>query len=212
MIPEKAAPGRRLMPRKREAIVRGARVVFARAGYSRASVETIAAEAGVSTRTIYNHFENKEQLFSTVLLESASQVADAFVERVDRTCDGVDVERDLVAIGHAVTMQSRDFPDHFEVVRQIGAEIGHFPPAVLDAWQDAGPLRVRREIARRLEGFAARGLLDVPDPMRAALHLVALATAEITNRSYVMVPLTPSQTTDTIRTGVRAFLHGYARQ
>lgn len=210
MIPSEAMPARRLMPRKRDAIVRGARFVFGRDGYSRASVEAIAAEAGVSTRTIYNHFESKEQLFTTVLLESAGQVADAFVERVGATCDGVDVERDLVSIGQAVVAQSRDFPDHFAMVRQISPEAGHFPPAVLDAWQHAGPLRVRGEIASRLETFASAGLLDIPDPMRAALHFVALVNAEAQNRSFVMLPLTPTQTTDTIRAAIHAFLRGYA--
>jgi AcrR family transcriptional regulator len=200
------------MPRKREAIVRGARLVFAREGYSRASVEMIAAEAGVSTRTMYNHFQSKEQLFSTVLLESATEVAEAFEERVARTCGGVDLERDLIAMGQAYAGQSMDFPDHFAVVRQIGVEAGHFPAAMLGAWQDAGPLRVRRELATRLERFAAQGRLDVPEPMRGALHFIALVTAEITNRPYPLVPLSPSHASDTIRAAVRAFLEGYARR
>ncbi|MFD2415452.1 TetR family transcriptional regulator [Amycolatopsis pigmentata] len=47
-------------------------------------IEVIAAEAEVSTRTIYNHFENKEQLFSTVLTERATQVADARDALIDK--------------------------------------------------------------------------------------------------------------------------------
>ena len=49
------------------AIMRAARAVFARDGYSRASIDVIAAAADVSTRTIYNHFASKEQLAVEVL-------------------------------------------------------------------------------------------------------------------------------------------------
>ena len=52
-----------------------------RLGYTRASIDAIAAAAEVSTRTIYKHFANKEELFATVLEASATEVADAFVER-----------------------------------------------------------------------------------------------------------------------------------
>ncbi|MEV5986378.1 helix-turn-helix domain-containing protein [Streptomyces sp. NPDC052051] len=51
------------MPEKRRSIAQAARAVFGREGYSRASVDANAVEAGVSKRTIYNHFTDKEQLF-----------------------------------------------------------------------------------------------------------------------------------------------------
>src|SRR4029453_19082308 len=52
---------------KRNAIVGAAKRVFLRHGYTDASVDAIAAEAGVSKQTIYNHFGDKEQLFRTVI-------------------------------------------------------------------------------------------------------------------------------------------------
>ena len=55
---------------KRRAIIDGALAVFARDGYTRASIDAISAEAGVSTRTVYNHFTDKaagkEWLYSGV--------------------------------------------------------------------------------------------------------------------------------------------------
>lgn len=64
----------------------GALTVFARDGYMRASVDAIAAEAGVSTRTIYNHFQDKAQLFQTVIQESATRVAEAQIAIIADTC------------------------------------------------------------------------------------------------------------------------------
>jgi AcrR family transcriptional regulator len=190
---------------KRLAVTRAARVVFGRDGYARSSIDAIAGEAGVSTRTIYNHFESKEQLFNTVLTESATQVADAFIERVSAFADD-----DLGALGHAVAGQALSFPEHFAMVRQITAEGAHFPRAVLEAWRQVGPLRVENEVARRL---AANTTLQVGDANRAARHFIAVTTAEITSGSFFRTaPLTEAQVAEIIAAGVEAFLNGYTNR
>src|ERR1700761_6150082 len=48
--------------RKRQAIVSAARKAFVRDGFE-AGMDLIAAEAGVSKVTVYNHFGSKEALF-----------------------------------------------------------------------------------------------------------------------------------------------------
>lgn len=188
---------------KRVAVTRAARIVFGRDGYARASIDAIAAEAAVSTRTIYNHFEGKEQLFTAVLTESATQVADAFIARVSAFAD-----EDLEALALALAGQALQFPEHFAMVRQITAEAGHFPRATLDAWREAGPLRVENEVARRL---AANPSLQVASPARAARHFIAVTTAEITSgASFRTRALTEAEVAEIIAAGVEAFLHGYA--
>jgi len=59
----------RLTDRKREAIVRAAVEEFRTAGYEATSMDRIAAVAGVSKRTVYNHFPSKEELFALILEE-----------------------------------------------------------------------------------------------------------------------------------------------
>ena len=56
--------------RKHHAIAGAALVLFARDGYERTSVDAIAAEAGVSKRTVYSHYGDKENLFLLVLRET----------------------------------------------------------------------------------------------------------------------------------------------
>lgn len=53
--------------RKRESILNGAIQVFTEVGYDHASMDKIADTAGVSKRTVYNHFLNKEALFQAVV-------------------------------------------------------------------------------------------------------------------------------------------------
>ncbi|MEV7778919.1 TetR/AcrR family transcriptional regulator [Kitasatospora sp. NPDC088351] len=203
---------RRGLAEKRQAITRAARTVFGRDGYTRAGIDAIAAEAGVSTRTIYNHFAGKELLFQTVVQESAGQVRDAHLEVIGRTLAKVtDLEADFTALGLAWVSALTEFADHFALVRQINAEAGHLPKALLDAWQQTGPRRAMAELGSRFGELAAQGLLDAPDPARAAQHFVLLTGTEVTQRSYWGAhPLTGQETTEIITAGVQAFLRAYA--
>ncbi|WP_326600395.1 TetR/AcrR family transcriptional regulator [Streptomyces sp. NBC_01803] len=195
---------------KRRAILAGALTVFARDGYTRAGVDAIAAEAGVSTRTIYNHFTDKAELFRSVIQESATRAADAQIEIIDRHLRKVmELEADLVAFGLDWAAQSTaGHAEHFSLTRQINAERGHIPRSAIDAWQEIGPLRVRRVLADRLRVLIGRGLLRDGDPERAALHLMRLVS--VTNPSYPGAT-TPGddEITEAVEAGVRAFLHGY---
>lgn len=58
---------RRLTDKKKEAIVQAAVQEFRRLGYDATSMDAIAASAGVSKRTVYNHFPGKEDLFAAIL-------------------------------------------------------------------------------------------------------------------------------------------------
>ncbi|WP_306326286.1 TetR/AcrR family transcriptional regulator, partial [Streptomyces venezuelae] len=62
----KPAPTGPRAARKRQAIVRAARDLFLREGFG-VGMDAIAAEAGVSKVTVYNHFGSKEALFTAVV-------------------------------------------------------------------------------------------------------------------------------------------------
>ena len=63
----KERPPKRLTDRKREDIVRAAVEEFRTAGFEATSMDRIAQAAGVSKRTVYNHFPSKEALFALML-------------------------------------------------------------------------------------------------------------------------------------------------
>ena len=62
-----AAPGSRVDVRSR--VLSAAHEEFGSAGVGGATIQAIAAKAGVSPMTIYNHFEDKEGLVTALLLE-----------------------------------------------------------------------------------------------------------------------------------------------
>ncbi len=188
----------------------GGLTVFARDGYSRGSIDVIAAEAQVSSRTIYNHFQDKAGLFRAVIQDSATRVAAAQLEIVDRYLRKVtDLEADLVEFGIAWRTPMPDYAEHSSLVRQVNAEAGHIPQESIDAWQETGPLAVRRALADRLAALAEDGLLRIGDPMLAALHFSLLISGA--NPSYLGARMTSEEIAEAVTTGVHAFLHGYGR-
>ena len=57
----------KLTDRKRQAIVDAAIAEFRASGFESTSMDKIAATAGVSKRTVYNHFPSKDELFAQIL-------------------------------------------------------------------------------------------------------------------------------------------------
>jgi AcrR family transcriptional regulator len=201
-------------PDKRRAMLRGGLVVFARDGYTRGGIEAIAEQANVSTRTIYNHFGDKARLFEAVIQASATEVAEAQIRLIHQYLHRVgDIEADLTEFAIVWATPMAEFADHFAMVRQVHAEIGHLPDSVVQAWQEAGPRRVNAELAGKFAELAERGLLRLDDPLRAATHFSLLATGEVRSRTYRGALAIPAEEIAVSATaGVRAFLRGYGAQ
>ncbi|WPO72834.1 TetR/AcrR family transcriptional regulator [Streptomyces sp. KN37] len=206
-------PPRKGTVEKRRAITSGARTVFGREGYTRASIDAIAAEAGASTRTIYNHFGDKEGLFRAVLLESAESVTAATEALFERHLRKVrDVEEDLLDFAREWVGQSEAHPGHFSVVRQIIPEGRRLPADVLEEWQRIGPQASQDALARWLLELGRQGLLavDETNARKAARHLALMVGGGVTAESYFgALPLAEAEVEEIVRDGVGIFLRLY---
>ncbi|MGW6445747.1 TetR/AcrR family transcriptional regulator [Lentzea sp. NPDC055074] len=202
---------RRGMPEKRAAITKAARVLFGREGYSRASLDAIAVEAGVSKRTIYNHFTDKDELFQSVAIEGAQQVTDAIAAILERHLRKiVDLREDLTAFGMERAAAVNEFPDHFALVRTIEAEVSWIPPAVLEVWREVGPLSSHLKLAPYLRRIAERGLLVLDDAEQAANHFNLLTITDVNQRTfYGALPLPEAEVAAIVSSGVHTFLRLY---
>src|SRR5690349_4791847 len=56
--------------RTRAAVVEAARELFLRKGYASTTMEEIAAAAGLTKRTLYNNYPDKETLFRQIVTET----------------------------------------------------------------------------------------------------------------------------------------------
>ena len=194
--------------RKHDAIAAAALVLFARDGYERTSVDAIAAEAGVSKRTIYSHYGDKESLFLLVLRETYDSMRDRVREIVDRNLRDVeDVRSALTACIREIVRTITRAPERATLVRLVISEAPHFP-AILDLWHNRGIVPL---IAEPLARLAAAGRLDTDGPAQAADHLYALTFGQVNNKSMMgTVQLTDAEADRIITSGIAVFMRAYA--
>ena len=78
-----------LMEFRHEEILEAARKVFARRGYSEASVEDIAREAGIAKGTLYLYYDSKQEIYWEALKRGLGALCDAIEKRVsaERSCE-----------------------------------------------------------------------------------------------------------------------------
>ncbi|GIG71233.1 TetR/AcrR family transcriptional regulator [Phytomonospora endophytica] len=202
-------------PGKRGDIMRGALAVFARDGYTRASIDAISAEAGVSTRTIYNHFQDKAALFVAVVRASTEGVAEAQTAIITRHPLGGgdlgDLEAALAALAADLAApMSGDHAEHFALVRQLDAESGHVPEEAVETWRESGPDRVQGLLAERFAGLMRDGRMraEGADAGLAASHFLLLVRGALPFQ-HGLGRRGEDEVEVAVRAGVRAFLWGY---
>lgn len=172
---------------KRTQILNGAAAVFAADGYEGASMAHIAAAAGVSKGTLYNHFDSKAALFTAYVGEMCDQYLARVFDGADHDGDPSDV---LEAIGkRMVLMMLSDVG--LTIYRVVIAEAAKFPD-LARGFFEAGPARATGFMADWLSEETRRGRLSVPDPAFAAEQFLNLCqTRLVLRRRLEMLPDPP---------------------
>ena len=182
-----------LMARKRAALVEAATRHFLEHGYAESSVNRIADDAGVSIKTLYRHFDNKDDLFAAVM----KAVCEANAAPDPQTADAKRAARSLAYIGReylrhrltdeqlalyrVVTRDAHRFPELGRIYReQIVDSRERVFAAYVAAWaaQTQRKLRDAPALAAAYAGLLEQGLVD------DVLHGVRQATdGEIRKRA-----------------------------
>ncbi|MFI0241879.1 TetR/AcrR family transcriptional regulator [Streptomyces sp. NPDC016845] len=201
---------------KRQALLRGARTVFGRDGYTRAGIDEIAAEAGVSTRTLYNHFGGKKNLFREVLLDSAASVTAAHAALIERHLSKVtDIEHDIAALAREWMGRRSEHAPHMLLVRQIISEGPHLPADLIEEWQRIGPRAVTEAVRVRFVELGVQGVLavDEDNSAEAARYFTLLTAGSVTVDTFFgVVPMAREEVEARVESGVRVFLRLYAKE
>jgi AcrR family transcriptional regulator len=193
--------------RKRDAIGRAALTLFASDGYERTSVDAIAAEAGVSKRTVYSHYGDKESLFLSVVRDTYGRMLARIAEIVEHTTWDTDVPAALTGCVTDITRSIAHAPERATLNRLLLTEAPHFP-ALIDLLHTRAITPI---IAAPLARLGTAGRLAVPDPVQAAEHLAALTFDQVSARSLMgTIPLSDDETRHLLANGIRVFLRAYA--
>ncbi|MFH8935979.1 TetR/AcrR family transcriptional regulator [Streptomyces griseosporeus] len=158
---------------KRQAIVRAARELFLREGFG-VGMDAIAAAAGVSKVTVYNHFGSKEALFSAVISSALDEpLGGASADALAALADAPDLRAALVEAARGWVRAVRANEDVAALRRLVAAEQHRFPE-LGRAWESHGPEGHHPAVAGALRTLADQGRLVVPDLETAVIQLYAL--------------------------------------
>ncbi|MDG4861048.1 TetR/AcrR family transcriptional regulator [Streptomyces sp. T-3] len=159
--------------KKRKAIVDAARETFLKEGFA-AGMDRIAAVAGVSKVTVYNHFGSKEQLFTAVIADALDAPAgDTLITALDGLTDADDLRAALVDAARSWVRAVRDNDDILAMRNLVARELHRFPE-LGSAWQQHTPGTHHPEVAAALQKLADDGRLTLPDLEVALLQLYSL--------------------------------------
>jgi TetR/AcrR family transcriptional repressor of mexJK operon len=144
----------------RQRLVAAARSEFLKDGFRGASVDRIAAAAGVAKQTLYNHFPSKDALFAETVRAGVRGV----VVKLD-DCEG-DARQCLLAYGQALRKKLLS-PNGLAWFRTFIGDLPRVPELGRIAFRE-GPMATLRHLSRFFEAAMNRGELRRDDPMFAA--------------------------------------------
>jgi AcrR family transcriptional regulator len=194
---------------KRLSVLEAAAMVFCRDGFSSASIELIAAEAQVSRQTIYNHYGDKEKLFTAVVKDMTERAnAGIYTTLASFPDNPSDIEADLIEFAVRLARNCMCNRDCTLLRKLIHAE-GERYPALFAPWREFGPERSWAAIAARFAKLHHAGHLRIDNPDIAARQFQALVNADL----YVSVILGEKPSEAELRaaatTAVKTFLRAY---
>lgn len=164
--PVSSRPG--LSDKKREAILHGAKAVFLKSGFGGASMDQVAAAAGVSKMTVYRHFGSKEELFAGVITELCQFIVAEDIERIFAQ------EPRQALSDFARKMTDIVFtPDTAELHRIVIAESRRFPK-LGQLFYETGPQACINALEAYFERNKSDKRLKIDNPRRTAEEFLEL--------------------------------------
>jgi TetR/AcrR family transcriptional repressor of mexJK operon len=174
MTAKSCGPGRPKDLEKRAAILQAAKRLFPEHGFDGTSMDTIAAQAGVSKLTVYSHFTDKESLFAEAVREKCAEQMP--VELFDVDVSGP-LREQLTAIAAAFfSLVTSD--ESIALHRLLTTGAGNSAKLAQKFWE-AGPQTLQREFAEFLRREVQARQLEIADIPRAASQFYCLLKGEL---------------------------------
>ena len=170
----KTDPKAKVMTRSRASLVKAAREAFLSSGYSESSVNRIAQEAGVSIKTLYRHFESKDELFGAVIAGLCVYPTDL---SVDLPWSEQPPEVAFVTMG----LEYLDLilvPDELALYRVIIRDNVRFPQ-LSERYRAEVLLPRERVVAAYIDRWAPRRKWCIREPRRAVSTFFALLQRDL---------------------------------
>jgi TetR/AcrR family transcriptional regulator, mexJK operon transcriptional repressor len=158
-------------------VLDGARTIFLRDGFERASVDDIAREAGVSKATIYAYFPDKRLLFLEVARTECRRQTEAAEAAIDPL---LPVRETLITVAKRIAaFQMSEFGQRmFRIVVGEGERF----PGLGQEFHETGPGLIHDRLVHHLQVCVTDGQLAIEDLDLAADQFVQLCKAGVQER------------------------------
>lgn len=198
--------------RSRTAVVDAARTLFLQQGYAGTTMDEIAERAGLTKRTVYNNFADKEALFIQIVedvIAYAEEFARGLREQFPAAITAANLRAGLKDLGQQLALAIVR-PEVVALRRLLIGEAQAFPELAREYF-DRAPGQVIEALASGFECLGQAGLLRVTDARRAAAQFAYLVAGESLDRTILVgTPPPKEHVIACARDGVETFLARYA--
>ena len=164
-ITQEKKRGRPFDPIKIELVVSTAKRMFSENGFERTTLDAISKEAGVTKKTIYSHFNSKEELFGATVLDRV---------REEFSIDSADLDENNPSAG--LTIIANQFLGLIRRDEVLGAHRTMFSCAtthkeLCDTFYENAPMKIHAEVAKYLSRCK---MLKIKNPNIASDQFLSL--------------------------------------
>jgi len=197
---------------KRQAILNAAADIFAEQGFAGASIDAIAARAGVSRQTVYNQLGDKDNLFKVVVAEITDRSSAGFFRVLDTfPVAPQDLEQELTQFSAQLLRKAICDPNGRWLRKLVETEGARFPE-LFETWKEYGPGKKYPAIAARLAQLAHAGYLDLDDPALAARQYMALLATDLRYDQQLGRQTPDAEIDGMAANATKTFLRAFARK
>ena len=194
---------------KRTALLDAAQAAFLARGFARSSVNAIAKDAGVSTATLYKHFDTKEDLFGAV----TGRMWQALRSRLDlQALNAAPLAEALHLIGseYAELLERDDVRGLFRVIVAEAVQFPELGKKLYEHGKGAYLNKLERYLAQRV----AAGELAIDDVGLATRQFLGMISDIVLWPSLLVAELKVSakERDKVVRTAAETFLARYRNE
>lgn len=202
--PRAGRPTREQAQARQDELLDAALDHFLAKGFELATIEAIAQAVGMTKRTVYAKFADKEALFRAAVNRAVERYW-VSPERIAATDRG-DIEQTLIAIARLRIDEVRT-ANGLRLQRIIATESYRFPDLHMLAYE-RGALPAIRFLASLLERETAAGRLAVAEPEKAAVLFMSMVVSAPVRVIVAGQDLPEAEIDERLRFAVDLFLNG----
>lgn len=180
---------------KKEQIIVAARDLFGTYGYKRVTMDEIAKKSGVTKKTIYSYFNDKDDLIKYLVLEKISEIKD-IVYKIKNS------DLSIVNKTHNIIYSLLNFQKDEKLIKMLGIEASDMPLGVAKKWYDFVSDAVLAEIKLFIDDSISNGFIKNYDSELLSFIIYKIYFAFVFEREEVINEKQISEIIDFLSSGL----------